>query len=517
MHRRFVLVTILFLIATIGEFLLVRRLISAGSDSDPMVETLSWVFLALALIVAGGFTIYARKSILGRLEEVKDSLMYLCKFDLRHSPDRIGNDEMADLFQESRILTKQWRKTVYDMVEVANLVSVSASNVWSSLNSNFKGMEGHQMNLEQISSSSEEIAQTALNIAQNATVAVDIARRTSESAINGTKIMEEADAKITELTHTTETLSTEVITLKESTDEIGGIINLIEDIADQTNLLALNAAIEAARAGEQGRGFAVVADEVRKLAEKTLKATSEISSKVMNIQAGSTETSAHMNKANELLFDAITYIHKTKDELVTIAADAKKAESEISGIAVAIEQQSATTEEISQGIDDNLTTSRQIMSDIGLMFFDLDTLSSVVTRLVKGFRKFSLPYDASFTLSAAKVGHKNLIQLLYRMLYSNKKLDVTKLTDHIDCKLGHWYYGHGKKEFGMEPSFIGIEEPHRLLHEKAKESIVIYQRGNHDEARGVVEEVEELSNQVVSNIDELKKVVDARAGSKATV
>ncbi len=512
MQTRFIAIIVIFLSTTGGEFLLVRRLASGGEASG-MVEALAWGLLALALATAGWFTYYGRTSILGRLEEVKTSLLYLCKFDLKHSPTHTGSDEMSELFQESRILTKQWRKMVYELVEIANLISVSTSNVWSALNSNFKGMERHQMNMEQISSSSEEIAQTALSIARNANTAVNIAKATCESAEGGTKTMELADAKIKELTHTTEALSTVVLGLKQRTDEIGGIINLIEDIADQTNLLALNAAIEAARAGEQGRGFAVVADEVRKLAEKTLTATAEISGKVKGIQGDSAETSTQMNRANELLFDAISHIHETRDSLENIAEEAKRAESEISGIAVAIEEQSATTEQISQGIDDNVNNSRAIISDIGLMFYDLDTMSSIVTRLMKGFRKFTLPYDAGFTLDAAKVGHKNLIQLLYRMLYSNKELDISKLTDHVDCKLGQWYYDLGKREFGGNTAFLAIEEPHKKLHERAKDAIALYQTGKRDEARAIVEEVEGLSNQVVDSIDELKKAVVASADS----
>jgi methyl-accepting chemotaxis protein len=127
--------------------------------------------------------------------------------------------------------------------------------------------------------------------------------------------------------------------LNERSAEIGGIVQVIREVADQTNLLALNAAIEAARAGEQGRGFAVVADEVRKLAERTTAATSDIGTKISAIQHSSIEASGAMNQAQHRVSSGVELANQVGDTVHTITEDAKLVESEVQTISGALKEQ----------------------------------------------------------------------------------------------------------------------------------------------------------------------------------
>ena len=147
--------------------------------------------------------------------------------------------------------------------------------------------------------------------------------------------------------------------LAESAEQIGEIIAVIDDIADQTNLLALNAAIEAARAGEQGRGFAVVADEVRKLAERTGKATGEITEMIKGIQNGTEEAVASMDEGNTEVNSGRELADKAGDSLAAVVRSSQEVMNMIMQIATATEEQSAAAEQISKNIEMVSTATRE--------------------------------------------------------------------------------------------------------------------------------------------------------------
>jgi len=148
-------------------------------------------------------------------------------------------------------------------------------------------------------------------------------------------------------------------TLGKSSDEIGEIIAVIYDIADQTNLLALNAAIEAARAGEQGRGFAVVADEVRKLAERTTKATKEIASMIKSIQSDTDGAVKSMSAGTEEVEKGVSLVNQAGGSLDQIVEVVASVTDMIQQIATAAEEQSAAAEEISTNVEAVATITKE--------------------------------------------------------------------------------------------------------------------------------------------------------------
>lgn len=227
----------------------------------------------------------------------------------------------------------------------------------------------------------EEMNAAVLDVAKNASETSEQANLTRDKASEGAEVVHQSTQAMDEVSTNTDTLRQHLATLGQYAEGIDSVMNVITDIADQTNLLALNAAIEAARAGEAGRGFAVVADEVRKLAEKTMGATKEVGETISAIQDVARISINDMESATSAVEKTRELSNLSGEALNAILSLATQTSDQVRAIAAAAEEQSATSEHISQTVEDVRVTSEQLSADMSEAAKDVNGLKQTVDSL----------------------------------------------------------------------------------------------------------------------------------------
>ncbi len=328
--------------------------------------------VALCIMLAGSIAcvfIASRLMLLSPLKAVSESLADLAEGggDLSKRLSSGGSGEIGHLSENFNRVISHINEIVTHVVEASGHVSenvramsTATDHTVNSTNQQLKEIEQVATALNQLSASAEEVSRSADETANRT-------KEASAAAEEGTQVMTSSQQTINRLTGQIEATANKIQVLKQSSENIGSVMEVIRSIAEQTNLLALNAAIEAARAGEQGRGFAVVADEVRSLAQKTQNSTEEIESIITQLQKAADEAHISMNTSTESVQEAIEASGHMENTLSSISNNVATINDMSHQIATASSEQSSVANEVSRIISAIYSLSETVAGDTAII------------------------------------------------------------------------------------------------------------------------------------------------------
>ncbi|MBF0539349.1 MAG: bacteriohemerythrin [Nitrospirae bacterium] len=378
-------------------------------DLKSIQIALMFVSLCLAIFIWIDSNIH----ITAPLSMLADKVSTLMTGDLRLTIDYSKKDEIGILSQGMNEMVSSFSNSINAILGVAESLSLNTEKLLRTKAEKSRS-DSDNLNTQatQSAAAAEEMNLTINNIASKTTVVAEVSSKAMEHASKGKEVSEGAVDIINQVSASTQELANMIDNLNKSVGEIGAVVTVINDIADQTNLLALNAAIEAARAGEQGRGFAVVADEVRKLAERTIKQTTEISGKIKLVQEDSHKTTRSMTEASTGVLRATEHINDVGNSLKTIFDAIKDTRDQVEQIRASVDKQLELSEKVTSSVlktsvivSEMGSLSDEVMDDLAMMSGISDELRVASARFKTRAQEWAVGATSKPPRRPMQIGH----------------------------------------------------------------------------------------------------------------
>ncbi|MDD8061109.1 MULTISPECIES: HAMP domain-containing methyl-accepting chemotaxis protein [Shewanella] len=320
------------------------------NQSNSQAKTIVIAVLIMAFLVGPFLSWFISRQIIIPLKQTLETAKTIASGDLSSNISSDRQDEMGGLLRAMGEMNNTLKEVLTQIDNSVIQLASSAEQLSTVTEQNSAGMQNQRSETDQVAAAIHEMTATVQEVSANAESAAFAAKEADHTTSTGNKKVVEAVQQIELLAQEISATAEAMARLQADSDSIGSVLDVIKSVAEQTNLLALNAAIEAARAGEAGRGFAVVADEVRSLASRTQTSTEEIESLISKLQKGTLESAEMMTKSRTLSDDAVSLSQEAGVMLVDIASAVSRIQDMTHQIAAASEQQSSVAEDINKSV-----------------------------------------------------------------------------------------------------------------------------------------------------------------------
>jgi len=332
-----------------------RALLEQRTTSMNAAKSLSlwllWVGGLIATVLAISVAFLLSRSIAGRLQQVVEVARDIAQGRLDSRIERAGRDEIGVLLDAFATMQERLREMIGQIRAGAGQLVEAAQNISSVSTQLSVSTQEQSQAASSMAATVEELTVSINHVADNANEAHGLSSDSGRQSAEGGAVIQETLASMQRIADTVQGAAVQIAELGQHSDQISSIVNVIKEIADQTNLLALNAAIEAARAGEQGRGFAVVADEVRLLAQRTANSTQEITEMIKKIQQGTRSAVSNMEIGVQQVSSGVEQASQAGDAIVTIRQASASVVGVVDQISLALREQTVASQDVARNVE----------------------------------------------------------------------------------------------------------------------------------------------------------------------
>ncbi len=414
-----------------------------------------------------------------------------------------GEDELAELGRTLNRMTDSLSSMTGRVTGASNSILSVLEQVQEAVNAQSSGAAQQAASVNETTSTLEEIRSTSRQTLEKALSLGEAADRTRAEGENGLKGVEETIAAMRDIRGKVETIAETVLALSEQTQQIGEITGVVNGLAQQSKMLALNASIEAAKAGEAGRGFAVVAAEVKELAEQSQHSTSQVQRILQDIQHAADRAVMAMEEGSRGVERGMELAESTGSAIQVLADVIHDTAMAGQQIVAAVRQEAAGIEQIATAMGEINMVTGQFVSATRQTAAGSDELANYAAELQGIMRQFKVD-GAGLDVARAIAAHHAWMVRARAYLDGRESMDEEQLVSHRQCDLGRWFYSDGLRKYGELSEMRNLEEPHAELHRCVEELVRAKHAGDTGQAEALYSRLRELSHQITGLLTALQ-------------